>query len=515
MSGSQNPTPKPNKSILSYFQPAASSQQTPSPQRSSRLPSFPDLSPPAPSSPLSYKATPIRKKPPPQEIRDSDDDEGSDDGYSDDSLEDLTALIGRGRPSAAPSGNNQPAFSTPRAKRTATGPFVSPLTNIPKHRFDIKALANDARRDNAINASCWKAKASTDVSEPASPRRGDDFDSAFTDIVKEKSGQDAHKVLRAVQRAEPIQSQARFCFFNSEYRVPPSSPVPKLPKGSPWNLLTQGNSAARERNLTSGMPQTMLAKNGGLPDAVFEWMLDELCIQKSSLVRREYCEMIHSCPDQVERLLTPERLEALFLRLGATDDIRSWDHEVAVSKPSQEPYQDHDWSNLESVLVLLGMIASHLSVDSAIYAARTLLRLSMDKVLIYNTDLLMAYEEAIQSLANAIPSSSWDSFVSRKHPVYGSRFGKLMSYSALTHAQTYTQPSKPNTSGPMPCNVSPSATSEPTISGEGWPSPSCSTTPLLAATTQKQSSPSKLPSTASTKTTSASPPRPTSRSSKP
>ncbi|KAL6889245.1 hypothetical protein HDV57DRAFT_514175 [Trichoderma longibrachiatum] len=410
MSGSQNPTPKPNKSILSYFQPAASSQQTPSPQRSSRLPSFPDLSPPAPSSPLSYKATPIRKKPPPQEIRDSDDDEGSDGGYSDDSLEDLTALIGRGRPSAAPSGNNQPAFSTPRAKRTATGPFVSPLTNIPKHRFDIKALANDARRDNAINASCWKAKASTDVSEPASPRRGDDFDSAFTDIVKEKSGQDAHKVLRAVQRAEPIQSQARFCFFNSEYRVPPSSPVPKLPKGSPWNLLTQGNSAARERNLTSGMPQTMLAKNGGLPDAVFEWMLDELCIQKSSLVRREYCEMIHSCPDQVERLLTPERLEALFLRLGATDDIRSWDHEVAVSKPSQEPYQDHDWSNLESVLVLLGMIASHLSVDSAIYAARTLLRLSIDKVLIYNTDLLMAYEEAIQSLANAIPSSSWDSF---------------------------------------------------------------------------------------------------------
>ncbi|TFA99742.1 hypothetical protein CCMA1212_008402 [Trichoderma ghanense] len=407
MSGSQKPTPKPNKSILSYFQPA-SSQQTPSPQRSSRLSSFQDFSPPAPSSPLSYKATPIRKKPPPQEIRASDD-EGSDDGFSDDSLEDLSALIGRGRPSAAPLGN-QPSFSTPRAKRTATGPYVSPLTIIPKHRFDIKALAKDARRDNAISASSLKAKASADVSEAASPRRRENFDSAFTDIVKEKSGQDAHRVLRAVQRAEPIQSQTRYCFFNSDYRAPPSSPVPKLPKGSPWNLLTQGNSAARERNLTSGMPQTILAKNGGLPDALFEWMLDELCIQKSSLVRREYCNMIHSCPDQVERLLTLERLEELFLRLGATDDIKFWGHEIAVSKPSQEPYQDHDWSNLEAIFVLLGMISDHLSAASAIYAARTLLRLSMDKVLIYNTDLLMAYEEAIESLANAIPSSSWDSF---------------------------------------------------------------------------------------------------------
>ncbi|KAL6874905.1 hypothetical protein J3F83DRAFT_729092 [Trichoderma novae-zelandiae] len=407
MSGSQNTTPKPNKSILSYFQPA-SSQQTPSPQRSSRLSSFQDLSPPAPSSPLSYKATPVRKKPAPQEIRASDD-EGSDDGFSDDSLADLSALLGRGRPNAASSAN-QPSFSTPRAKRTATGPYVSPLTIIPKHRFDIKALAKDARRDNAINASSLKAKASTDVSEPSSPPRGENFDSAFTDIVREKSGQDAHKVLRAVQRAEPIQSQARYCFFNRDYRVPPSSPVPKLPKGSPWNLLTQGNSAARERNLTSGVPQTILAKNGGLPDALFEWILDELCIQKSSLVRREYCNIIHSCPDQVERLLTPERLEELFLRLGATDDIKLRDSEIAVSKQNHEPYQDHDWSNLETLFVLLGMISGHLSVASAIYAAHTLLRVSMDKLLIYNTDLLTAYEEAIESLTNAIPSSSWDAF---------------------------------------------------------------------------------------------------------
>jgi hypothetical protein len=403
--------PKANKTILSYFQP--SSPPVPSSQHSTL--SFRDTSPPAPSSPLSHKATPVAKKPAPVEIGASDD-EASDGDFSDDSLEDLSALLGRGRPNPAPSAN-QNSLATPRAKRTATEPFASPLAVKLKHKFDIKALAKDARRDHAINASSMRAKASADAAaEPPSPPRGEAFDLAFTDIVKEKSGQDAHKVLRAVQRAEPIQSQARYCFFGKDHTVLPSSPVPKLPRGSPWSLLTQGNQAARERNLTSGVPQSILARKGGLPDSLFEWILDELCIQKSSLVRREYCNIIFSCPDQVERLLTTERLEDLFLRLGATEEIQYRNSEIPISKLSHEPYQDRDWSCLDSFLTLLNMVSHHLSVASATYASHTLLRMSMDKLLIYNIDLLTVYEDAIESLTNAIPSSSWDSFVSAAIP---------------------------------------------------------------------------------------------------
>ncbi|RFU76906.1 hypothetical protein TARUN_5319 [Trichoderma arundinaceum] len=392
---------KANKSILSYFQP--SSQQTPSPRRSSQISSFRDSSPPAPSSPLSQKATPTAKKPAPVEIGASDD-EASDGRFSDDSLEDLSALLGQRRPPPV-----VPSVSTPRAKRTATASFASPAK--PKHKFDLKALAKDALRDDALNASSMRAKASADAAaEPSSLPRGESFDIAFADIVKEKSGQDAHRVLRAVQRADTIQSQPRYCFFDREYKVPPSSPAPKLPRGSPWSLLTQGNAVARERNLTSGVPQSILTKKGGLPDAVFDWILDELCIQRSSLVRHEYCSIIYSCPDQVLRLLTPERLEELFLRLGATDEIKFWDSEIPVLKLSHEPYQDRDWSCLESFLILLNMVSGHLSVASAIYASHTLLRVSMDRLLIHNIDLLTVYEEAIQNITNEIPSSSWDSF---------------------------------------------------------------------------------------------------------
>ncbi|UKZ76703.1 hypothetical protein TrVFT333_004412 [Trichoderma virens FT-333] len=368
--------PKPNKSILSYFQP--SSQQTPSPRRASQIASIQGSSPPAPSSPLSYKATPVARKAAPLEIGASDD-EASDGGFSDDSLEDLSALLGRGRPNPAA----QNLFDTPKAKRTATGPFVSPFKAVPKHKFDLKALAKDARLDNALNASSLKATASTDAAELPSSQRGEEFDLAFADIVKEKSGQDAHKVLRAVQRAEPIQSRTWYCFFDKDYKVPPSTPVPKLPEKSPWKLLTQGNSAARERNLTSGVPQSILAKNGGLPDSLFEWILDELCIERSPLIRREYCDIIYGCLNQVERLLTPERLEELFLRLGASEDITFRDSEIPVSKTNPV---------------------------SAIYASHTLLRMSMDKLLICNVDLLTMYEDAIEKLVNAIASSSWDLF---------------------------------------------------------------------------------------------------------
>ncbi|KAL7920830.1 hypothetical protein ACQKWADRAFT_297450 [Trichoderma austrokoningii] len=397
----ENPTE--NNHILSYFQPSSSSPLPAPPSETSSL-SFRDTSPPAPSSPLSYKATPVAKKTTALEIGASDEEEAGDEGISDDSLEDLSALLGRERPGQTPPANRA-LFSTPKANRTATGPYLSPYR--PKHKFDLKALVKDARRDNAISASSVKAKAAAELS---SPPRGEAFDAVFTDIVKEKSGQDAHKVLRAVQRAEPIQSQPQYCFFRKDFGVLPSSPAPKLPRDSPWNLLIQGNQAARERSLTSGVPQTILAKKGGLPDVLFDWILDELCIQRSSLVRREYCIIIGSCHHQVERLLTPGRLEDLFLRLGATDEIKTRDSEIAVSKLNQEPYQDRDWSCLESFLVLLSVVSDHLSTESAIYASQVLLRMSMDKLLIYNIDLLAAYEEATEKLTNAIPRSLWDSF---------------------------------------------------------------------------------------------------------
>ncbi|KND87370.1 hypothetical protein TOPH_07993 [Tolypocladium ophioglossoides CBS 100239] len=51
-----------------------------------------------------------------------------------------------------------------------------------------------------------------------------------------------------------------------------------------------------------------------------------------------------------------------------------------------------------------------MSVPAVEYAIQTLLRMSMDKFLLCNIDVLMEYEGAIQRLADAIPTTSWNPF---------------------------------------------------------------------------------------------------------
>lgn len=414
--------------ILNFFKPAAHSRpQTPNrprtpPQalRGSATASTP-LSSPPPSSRLGRTTTPVRQAA--SEIPASDDDK-SDGGYSDDSLEDISALLGRRQPPIplTPQQRSQQRpqqrpqhnpYATPRAKRTEVHFHSSPLAFIPRHKFDIKALAKDARLDDATTASSMRARAGADETErnaksPSSKASGD----AFMEIVKERGGQDAQKVLRAVQRSEPGHSHQRYCFFDPDYRCPPSTTAPRDAGSGPWRLLTQGSMKLRAQHLASGVLQTAIRKMKNLPDSLLDWILDEVCIQRSTLMRYEYCSIAADCPEQIARLVTPQRLQELFVRLGAHESWEGEGSKLAMSNLEQEPYLDRDWACLKSFLWLLGTMSQHLSVSAVQFATHTLLRMSMDSFLVCNVDLLMEHGDAVQSLAEAIPNSSWDSFVS-------------------------------------------------------------------------------------------------------
>ncbi|KAF4470894.1 hypothetical protein FALBO_2198 [Fusarium albosuccineum] len=396
---------------MSFFKPVAR-QQTPSTSQITR-PHSP--SPVPPSSPQSQRiVTPVRQKTPLARDReisasDEEDDFGSS---SDDSFEDLSAIIGRSRPTKAAQSPTKNPFATPKAKRTAVEFHSSPLAIIPKHKFDLKALAKDARQDDATHASSMRAKALSErpdeedeimTTDEASPN-------VLEGIVKSSTGQDAQKVLRAVKRSEPGQSQLRYCFFSHDYTPPsPKSAPRKFSKGL-WKLLTQGDQHTREQHLASGLPLTLLHMHGAMPDELFEWILDELCVQKSGLVREEYCNLVANCPEQIERLVTPERLERLFYRLGASAELERRESELTLLKPGVEPYEGRDWSPLRSFMSLISAIASYMSLESVVHSAQALLRMAMDRFLIYNMDLLITYERAIQTLLEVIPQPNWDTF---------------------------------------------------------------------------------------------------------
>ncbi|KOS20062.1 hypothetical protein ESCO_005709 [Escovopsis weberi] len=428
---SQRPT---TRSIASYFQPAtrapsatppaASPSRQPQPQShsqpaapsspASKLTSLPPSSPPpAFSSPAHVRTTP-KPKPQRADVIEASDDEGGfgDDDSDGEDFEDIMDLL---KPAAASAPD---PCATPQAKRTAVrdGFFRSAEDHAaaPRHRLDLAALARDARRDEATSASSLRNQAAAAAAaRNTAPSRADKdpLGGVLGDVVKDHDGRDAHKVLRTVQRTDLAKTQAWCCFFDRDYRAPPGAPAPRPGRASPWRLLTQGTAAERERNLASGVPQTLVAtRGGGLPDDVFQWILDELCVSRSSLARIEYCNIVADCPEQVAQLLAPERLRALFLRLGASDELESPAAELTVSRPSHNPYQDRDWSCVASFLSLLDAVADSLSTASAVYAIRVLLRMAFDKIVMCSIDLLPAWDAAVNRLASAIPPALWDSF---------------------------------------------------------------------------------------------------------
>ena len=402
-----------NGSILSFFQPIPNDDRS---TRQSAPNAHYKLSRSPPSSPPigHIKAAPEPVK---TEIAASDDEvDGSDGDRSDDSLEDLSCLLGRPKgslPARQPSQHDP--LATPKAKRTAVEFHSSPLAIMPRHKFDFKALAKDARRDFATTASSLKIKpGGTYITESKDGVAVPSSESVAKLLVQDgdgHDGQDAQKLLRAVKRSEPSHGLPRYCFFEQAYEMPPPAAAPKLPKNSPWLLLTEGNLNTKEQHLVSGLPQTILRKCGGLPDELFEWILSSLCVHPSFIMRQEYSNMVTYCNEQTGRLITAERINTMFRLLGAKIS-NTGNSSLALSALDSDPYRDRDWSCLQTVLTLLGVVAPDLSVPSVETAARILVQLALDKFLISNAGLLAEYEFAMKQLLKALPSPSWDEFVS-------------------------------------------------------------------------------------------------------
>ncbi|OAA72187.1 hypothetical protein ISF_01260 [Cordyceps fumosorosea ARSEF 2679] len=366
-----------------------------------------------------------RPRTPPSLVREiaASDDEGSDGSSSDDSLQDLTALLGGHGPSPAPptAANHQLQPTTPqrRSKRPAAGSsrpgHRSPLVNIPRHRFDLAALAKDARRDTALQASSQLARVPVRTATPSMPG-GSGNGSDLTGLVSSASKPgDAHKVLRAVQRADPGHQELRYCFFRpslDEPDCPPPRRPPPPPEARriPWTLLTEGNPRVCEQNLVSGVPFSVVERRGAMPPSVFLWLLEEICAPGASPVTRaELCHLIAACPEQVAALLTPKLLKSIWERIGAADASLQRGR-INVAKVSDEVYKGRDWAPLLAILSLLSDTASALPLETRTYMLQLLLRMAMDMVVLTNIDIDDQFEHTFKNLIETIPPRDWDGF---------------------------------------------------------------------------------------------------------
>lgn len=354
-------------------------------------PSSSPLSDPGPSSPAKTHAPPPTPTPTRDlEIPASDDEDdlGSESDAS--SLDDLTAILGQGR-SVKPNGSPAKKLLATPSRRSAIAFHASPLTLLPKQNANFKALMRSAKKDTATKQSSTVAKADSNH-ESLSPSE-----------VPNPDGK--------IEGPKGDQKTLRYCFFKDDFISPPSKPYPKRLRGH-WRLLSQANKKTRQRYFEDGIPRLILKRVKKLPDELFEWVLDELCVNNSLIFRRQGVTLITQCPEQMRRLVTPQRLEGLFTRLGVSADLDDKGSELPAAELDAEPYEGRVWGHVESFLSLLGRLALHMAPPSVLFACHALMRMSLDTVICDKFELFRAFQDAIQPLLHAVPRSSWADFVS-------------------------------------------------------------------------------------------------------
>lgn len=330
----------------------------------------------SPSTPVAAPSASARRPLGPlDEIKGSDEEDS--DGDSDDSLESLSAIIGRktggGATYQRPEANA--TTTTPRAKRVASSSAVygSPLTLQQKqqqqqqqrHKFDLKALISHTRQSEKVEESSrraeeliMRAEDSVTSSDEEGRSSGDDDaggspsgkqgrkkdlkkvaqellsngrnngnsggggggggDASTTD--DENPAKKGDKIVRAIDRTQ-TEGARRWCYF-FDLDLPPlfrpvnKAPFPAAAAAGPWRFLANPDPRSRNQAVISGLPHTLVTRGRELPPELFTWILDQVCVERDPRLRAQYCALAAACGGCIRRLVDAERLYGALARIG-------------------------------------------------------------------------------------------------------------------------------------------------------------------------------------------------------
>lgn len=375
--------------------------------------------------PDSSPRTPPKPTPKPRDRTDEikgSDDEGDD---SDASLESISAFIVR-KKGPAPHQRDHNLTTTPKAKRIASTNLKSPLTIQPKHKFDLKYLIDHARQSDRAEESARRAD---DYINQGDGDDDDDHNEHLKKVQKdpvllEKTAKDlldseeqdakGGKLMRAMHRTKADESRRLHYFFDLEQPLvkPPRSQFPRKAAKGRWQCLA--NSRTRDQTVILGLPHTIASKGTALPDELFLWVLDEVCVEKNAQLRMQYCNLVILCRDSIARLVTDAQLYSMLERLGGPKYSQGRKGAKLQSLPKVEnPRRRKDWSGLVTFLGLLERMAPDLSTPTVVEAIQLLIRMALDPVVSTTVrgEHVAAMDALIMALAK-LGTREWNKAVS-------------------------------------------------------------------------------------------------------
>ena len=380
-------------------------------------------SPNIPSSPITPQRAQTKAPLSRDDVIRGSDDEDED---SDDSLESLSEIAGRQRnpgPSAL-------ATATPQAKRIASGSSrAAPVSQAQpkKHKFDLKALIKHAQEDFAVDESARRAEALLKLDAANNKKETQVLDKgkdeshstamreAAKDLLRgDEEGTKGDKLVRAMNRTAGDASQPHYYFFEFEEpsRDARKTPFPKLAAKSQWSFLA--DSSTRDETFVRGLPTALASKGKELPEELYQWILDEVCLEKNMQLRMQYCNLITLCPANTRRLVDVKRLRQILERIGSRKFLKE-NSKWHLSPAMEQPYGERNWSPVSTFLKLLERMAPDLAPETMIGAIQILIRMSLDPIVSKDIRIRIDHFSTTEALVSALPGTDgqWNDCVSQ------------------------------------------------------------------------------------------------------
>ena len=371
-------------------------------------------------------------------IRNSDDDSDSDSSLED--LDDLLLLESRktqglGELSSPESQLPSPSLNRSAEdgrrmsgrRRTKTKAAAAPLysalpVQAKRYKFDLESLARhrkheEASTDDVVRASAMfrsleQQKVSTGGNAGTASTTGPLASTFIATVMKEHGDEDELRRLKAaIQRTEASNHGKFWSFFDKQAREPlfdqPQFPISETDRLG--RML--GNTFSRQQAFLTGYVGELAMKER-LPEEILLWIIDAICLESRDDLRYSYIATLTDASKYMASVFSPERIDMLFRKLGATAVALDIEGPVNPYLALSQSIETVNRPNLLSILDLFQTLASNLNADTRMHVICTLCRLVLDNSVANSCHIIGAIEDTFASLIDSIPQQDLDHEVS-------------------------------------------------------------------------------------------------------
>ena len=347
-------------------------------------------------------------------VTNSDEDEDSS------SLEDLDNMIRLKEPENSEGfleqtgkvprgGSGAPERTSGRGKAARNSSLVAKGT---EYKYSLAVLAEQRRHLQASGENVAKINAILEARRQAQPLVGQNssmnglHNESAIDAVMNNRGdeEDVDRLKDALRRTEALHRDKTWSFFRAETEDEIIGGPPEFPnlEDSQLRPILQ-NVISRQQAFLNGFVEDFATKKD-LPDELLLWIIESTCSERRQELRFSYMRIVEELGLRKDDILSPQRINNLFRRIGASDEALEMQKPITssptVSEGADSTLQDH----LLPLLGLIHALAGALRPDSCVHAICTLCRLLLDHQVVGNCSVVTAINETLNGLIESIPN---------------------------------------------------------------------------------------------------------------